>query len=144
MARRKTDTCRLRKVSCPDCGYVARVARSWLQVGLPGCPCGGTLEPDSAADRAYCGLITQDDVPAPLWTAICRENGWEDAIVRQGNAYKQWQRNPDSSLSNRRAGAAHCAHPGCGLWVAAGAEFCSAGHPQSDDAGATDAAAMPF
>ena len=29
----------------------------------------------SIRDRAFAGLIGQDDVPAPMWTAICRENG---------------------------------------------------------------------
>lgn len=141
--KRSSQSCRLRKVQCAGCGYTARVARSWMAVGLPSCPCGGILEPDSPADRAYCGLIGQDDVPAPMWTAICRENGWDDAIVRKGAAYKAWLRNPESQLDNRRVGAAHCAHPGCGLWVRDGADVCNAGHPQSEDAN-LEAVAMPF
>lgn len=140
--KRSSSTCRLRKVSCDACGYTARIARSWMQVGLPGCPCGGTLEPDSPADRAYAGLIGQDDVPQTLWTQICRENGWDDCIVRKGNAYKQWQRNPASRLDNRRAGAAHCVFAGCGRWVAEGADRCTAGHAQTEDAPALEA--IPF
>lgn len=140
--KRSSSTCRLRKVACADCGYTARVARSWMTVGLPACPCGGTLEPDTPADRAYAGLIGQDDVPAVLWTQICRDNGWEDAIVRKGNAYKQWQRNPQSSLANRRAGAAHCVNPGCGRWVADGADRCTAGHAQHEHAEPVEA--CPF
>lgn len=132
--KRASGTCRLRKVICPDCGYTARVARSWISVGLPGCPCGGRLEPESPADRAFAGLIGQDDVPGPLWTAICRENGWEDSIVRKGAAYKAWQANPESRLANRRTGAAHCVFPGCGLWVAEGADRCNAGHAQHEHA----------
>jgi hypothetical protein len=93
-------------------------------------------------------LLSQDDVAPALWTAICRENGWEDSIVRKGNAHKAWQRNENSHLGSRRAGAAHCAYPGCHRWVAAGAELCAAGHPQSEDvelgASALESAAIPF
>jgi hypothetical protein len=42
------------------------------------------MEPESPADRAFVGMIGQDDVPAPMWTAICRESGWDDCIVRKG------------------------------------------------------------
>jgi hypothetical protein len=44
----KKQTTRLLKVCCPDCGYVneqgngytIRVTQSWINVGLPTCPCG--------------------------------------------------------------------------------------------------------
>jgi hypothetical protein len=138
--RPKRPTCRLRKAACADCGYTIRVTRSWLERGLPVCPCGGQIVPTEAADLAWVGLISQEDVPAPMWTAICRENGWEDMIVRRGAAAKSW--------SARRARlrhdpAGHCAYPGCGRWVADGAERCSAGHPQHEHA-ADEPAAMPF
>lgn len=139
---------RLRKLSCDECGYTVRIARSWMTVGLPECPCGaGRLEPEDPADRAYCGLLNQDDVPQTLWTAICKANGWEDCIVRKGNAHKQWLRNPDSKLGNRRAGAGHCVYAGCGRWVADGADVCTAGHPQVEGAAAAVALereAIPF
>lgn len=37
-------TTRMLKVQCPEDGYVARVARSWLDIGAPTCPCGTPLE----------------------------------------------------------------------------------------------------
>ncbi len=37
-SKRKQGT-RMLKVSCPDCGYVARITRVWIAVGLPTCPC---------------------------------------------------------------------------------------------------------
>lgn len=37
---RKPQATRLRKVSCPGCGYVARIAQSWIERGLPTCICG--------------------------------------------------------------------------------------------------------
>lgn len=138
---KRSSTCRLRKVACPACGYTARIARSWMEIGLPGCPCGAMLEPESPADRAFAGLISQDDVPASMWTQICRENGWEDCIVRKGAAHKAWTRNPQSHLDNRHVGAAHCAYPGCGRWIADGADVCTAGHPQHDQA---ELQAIPF
>lgn len=113
-----------------------------MTVGLPACPCGGTLEPETAADRAFCGLLEQDDVPAVMWTAICRENGWEDSIVRKGNALKSWTAKDASHLDSRRAGAAHCAFAGCGRWVADGADVCTAGHAQHENA--VLEAAVPF
>jgi hypothetical protein len=35
---------RLLKVECPKCGYVCRVTRTWLDVGVPTCPCGKQME----------------------------------------------------------------------------------------------------
>jgi hypothetical protein len=135
-------TTRQRKVTCPECGYTVRMARSWMQVGLPTCPCGEPMRPESPADLALCGLIGQDDVPATMWTAICRENGWEDCIVRKGAAYKAYLASDASHLDSRRAGAAHCAYPGCQRWIANGAERCAAGHPQLDHLPAVEVA--PF
>lgn len=38
---------RLRKAICSDCGYTIRVTKRWLSVGVPVCPCGGLIEPES-------------------------------------------------------------------------------------------------
>lgn len=37
---RKPQATRLLKVYCPGCGYVARIAQSWIEQGLPTCMCG--------------------------------------------------------------------------------------------------------
>lgn len=38
--RQKRQSTRMRKVYCPDCKYVARVTRTWLDAkGAPICPC---------------------------------------------------------------------------------------------------------
>jgi hypothetical protein len=55
-------TTRQRKVTCPDCGYTVRMARSWMQVGLPTCPCGEGMRPSrrrtwrsaDSSDRTTC------------------------------------------------------------------------------------------
>jgi hypothetical protein len=44
LRRMKTQTTRLLKVACPDCGYVVRVTAKWVEVGLPTCPCGEQME----------------------------------------------------------------------------------------------------
>lgn len=44
-------TSRMRKCECA-CGYVCRVSRRWLAVGLPTCPCGGRLVPEDPDDAA--------------------------------------------------------------------------------------------
>jgi hypothetical protein len=40
----KTQTTRLLKVECPDCGYVVRTTAKWIEVGCPSCPCGEKME----------------------------------------------------------------------------------------------------
>ena len=37
-AGRKKQSTRLIKCTCPECGYVARVAQKWIDVGAPVCP----------------------------------------------------------------------------------------------------------
>jgi hypothetical protein len=32
------------KMACPDCGYIARAASKWIEIGLPTCPCGTKME----------------------------------------------------------------------------------------------------
>ena len=39
----KKQTTRLLKATCPNCGYLVRVTRKWLDVGLPTCPCGNVM-----------------------------------------------------------------------------------------------------
>lgn len=34
----KPQTNRMNKTSCPECGYLARVAKKWLEIGPPICP----------------------------------------------------------------------------------------------------------
>ena len=133
---------RLRKVACPDCGYTARICRSWLAVGLPGCPCGGRLEPESPADRAYAGLLGPEDVSQAQWNAICRDNGWD--IMRNHGQHAR-SRPTGASVLQPVRGAGHCVYAGCGRWVAAGADRCSAGHAQHDGIGELEpVGAIPF
>jgi hypothetical protein len=99
------------------------------------------MRPESPADLAFAGLIGPDDMPGPAWTAICRENGWEDAIARKGAAAKAWSSRRWAE-GNRKLGAAHCAFAGCGRWIAAGADRCTAGHAQHERA--PELEAIPF
>lgn len=39
----KKQTSRMRKVECKGCGYVARVASKWLELGAPHCPTHGPM-----------------------------------------------------------------------------------------------------
>jgi hypothetical protein len=36
----KKQASRMFKVACPDCGYVVRASRMWMEVGFPTCVCG--------------------------------------------------------------------------------------------------------
>ncbi len=38
-----TQTTRLLKVACEDCGYTARVTQKWIDIGLPHCPTHGEM-----------------------------------------------------------------------------------------------------
>ena len=45
--RPKTQTTRMLKVTCQDCGCVVRMTRKWLdEAGLPTCGCGGEMTED--------------------------------------------------------------------------------------------------
>ena len=128
-----SSTCRLRKVSCPDCGYVVRMTRSWMAQGFPQCPCGGMMQPDSPADLAFLGMIGPDDMGLAAWNAICRENGW--AITRNAGTAKQ--HGSGMALAERVAPCEQCEYPGCGRWVKHGETHCK-------DHSETLAEATPF
>lgn len=38
--KRKVQSTRMIKLECPDCGYVVRAAKKWIETGLPLCHCG--------------------------------------------------------------------------------------------------------
>jgi hypothetical protein len=102
-----------------------------MAVGLPTCHCGGRILPTSPADLAFAGVIGAEDMRPAQWTVICRENGWEDAIQRKGNAAKQFadRRRLEELAGGRALPKPQCAYPGCGKWTASGAEFCSTHNP---------------
>jgi hypothetical protein len=136
---KRSSPCRLRPMCCDTCGYRMYGTRGWWEQGFPTCPCGGTIQPTKPADLAWCGLIGPDDMASPMWTALCRENGWEDAIQRKGNAAKSFNARQMESggISARKvAPAEQCSYSGCGRWVKAGLERCSE-HSH-------ELAAMPF
>ena len=41
---KKKQGTRMLKLLCPDCGYTARTTAKWIEVGLPTCCCGTTME----------------------------------------------------------------------------------------------------
>lgn len=123
--KRASETCRQRKVQCGSCGNTARQTRSWMEQGLLTCPCGGQLEPTSAADQAFIGLITAADMSQRDWNAICRENGWP-VVLNQGQMTQALNKGRKvASTLAERASKPQCAYPGCGQWVSAGHEHCS-------------------
>lgn len=42
--RPKTQTTRLKKCQCTECGYTVRVTAKWLEVGAPHCPTHGEMQ----------------------------------------------------------------------------------------------------
>lgn len=42
--RGPTQTTRMKKVICGDCGYTVRTTQKWLEIGTPVCPCGTPME----------------------------------------------------------------------------------------------------
>lgn len=76
------------------------------------------------------------------WNAIARENGYP-LVLNHGQAVQAAHRGEvPESLLRAAPVRVHCAYAGCGRWVKAGADRCSAGHPQSDDA--PEAEVAPF
>jgi MMPL family len=58
-----------------------------------------------------------DDMSATDWTAVCRENGWTDSIVRRGGAAKAHDRREleTGGFAGRRVSAAHRWRRSCRL-----------------------------
>lgn len=78
-----SETTRLRKASCPDCGYIVRLSRDCISRGLPRCPCGLGLEPDCLYDACA--------IPGELGAAayselMARET---DSAIRSDNARRR-------------------------------------------------------
>lgn len=44
--KRRASATRMLKISCPACGYTARTTKKWLDVGVPVCPCGTSMQGD--------------------------------------------------------------------------------------------------
>lgn len=136
---KRSSGCRQRPMACEQCGYHVGGTRAWWSRGLPTCPCGGQILPTKPADLAWCGIIGPEDMGQADWNAICRENGWP--IVRnQGQAARTFT----ESVMSDRPHKTHCSYPGCGQWVANGAQFCHAGHSQDSSDVVELEPAMPF
>lgn len=46
------------------------------------------------ADAIECGLMSLDDLPRSLRTQVCRDNGWDDEIVRTSPSQAPGARRP--------------------------------------------------
>lgn len=74
-------TTRLLRCECPQCGFLARITRRWIDYGLPECACGGQWQVaavDLAAYRELSREITAADACdswQALRAAIMREAG---------------------------------------------------------------------
>lgn len=44
LERMKKQGTRMLKLTCPNCGYLVRTTRQWIEHGLPRCPCGSQFE----------------------------------------------------------------------------------------------------
>lgn len=46
----KKQKTRMKKITCPECGYTCRAAKKWMDIGLPTCPCGTQMTTAEDAD----------------------------------------------------------------------------------------------
>src|SRR5688572_13164189 len=76
------ETTRLRKASCTWCGYIIRLSRDCISRGLPGCPCGGTLEPECLVD----GLHAPGELGAAAYSELCAR---DDDFARRSDQHKR-------------------------------------------------------
>ena len=44
---KKKDGTRMLKVKCPQCNYTVRTTQTWIDVGMPTCPCGTQMETEA-------------------------------------------------------------------------------------------------
>jgi len=50
--QKKPQTTRMLKIQCPDCDWMARTSKKWMDLGLPVCACGAQMvNPDVPADQ---------------------------------------------------------------------------------------------
>jgi len=42
--QRKKQSTRMLKALCSSCGYTVRLTQKWADIGMPTCPCGGSIE----------------------------------------------------------------------------------------------------
>jgi len=50
--QKKTQSTRMLKIECPNCGWMARTSKKWMELGLPTCACGEQMiNPDVPPDQ---------------------------------------------------------------------------------------------
>jgi hypothetical protein len=87
--------------------------------------CDKQMTPESLADQAFIGMITQADMSQAAWNAICRENGWP-VVLNQGQMTQALNKGRKiSPVLAERPSKPMCAYPGCGRWVSADQEHCA-------------------
>jgi hypothetical protein len=74
-------------------------------------------------------MITQADMSQAAWNEICRENGWP-IVLNQGQAALALNRGREiASVLASKPSKPMCAYPGCGRWVSADTDHCTAHAP---------------
>jgi hypothetical protein len=99
-------TARNRKAACPECGYVIRLTREWIERGLPVCVCGETFE-----------------LPCLLDCASLPGDAGRDAYGRlelRRIVFLQRSENSTKAMRRRR----RCKLASCGCLVGKGERYC--------------------
>jgi hypothetical protein len=100
-------SCRERKITCPSCGYILRVTRSWIAQGLPVCHCGERFEPCCWEDRQ--------------WMPGAEGNVATDALQDQMAKFDLRSVNAKKAILMRR----RCKLEECGRLVGRGELYCA-------------------
>jgi hypothetical protein len=100
-----------------------------LEAPLSCSKCDRLMTPEALADQAFIGMIGQADMSQAAWNTICRENGWP-VVLNQGQAAQALNKGREiaSALASKPS-KPMCAYPGCGRWVSADTDHCTAHAP---------------
>lgn len=86
-AVRPKQTARQMKVECPDCGCVVRMARSWIERGLPTCACGAKME---SVEYGADAEVERLNLRSSMATYLTTDGAYELSSSRDGQREGLW------------------------------------------------------
>lgn len=50
LSEKPPQSTRMKKIECPECGYMVRASQKWIDVGVPTCPCGTEMKTETETE----------------------------------------------------------------------------------------------
>jgi len=51
MTEKPPQSTRMKKIECPECGYMVRASQKWINIGVPTCPCGTKMKSEDMLEE---------------------------------------------------------------------------------------------